>query len=140
MFWNLWNTNFQNITAPILLATRSKCVSWDSKRKKVSPKNKSSKTKEKKLIKIGDKKFKLGGSAPRPRMLLDWMALSQVRMWQTLPSELAIFTWKIPTLLNRIKNQFSDFYFCIYNLLVGTSSQFPCVSPTKKIVPKWPNS
>ena len=27
------------------------------------------------------------------------------------PSKVAIFTWKMPTVLNRMKNQFADFYF-----------------------------
>ena len=35
-----------------------------------------------------------------------------IKHTQTLPrSEVAIFTWKMPTVLNWMKNQFSDFYF-----------------------------
>ena len=33
------------------------------------------------------------------------------------PSEVAIFTWMMPTVINRIKYQFSDFYFYSYGWL-----------------------
>ena len=54
-------------------------------------------------------------------------------------SEVAIFAWKMRTVLNRMKNQFSDFshfYFLSYGWLylrfTDDTPYFPSVSPTKK--------
>ena len=51
-------------------------------------------------------------------------------------SEVAIFTWKISTVLNQMKNKFSDYYISSYGWLylqfTSMSPQFPCVSQTKK--------
>ena len=61
-----------------------------------------------------------------------------------LPSEVTIFTWKMPIVVNRMKSQFSDFYFPSYGWLylqfTSMSPQFLCASPTKKkFVHLWPN-
>ena len=53
-----------------------------------------------------------------------------------LPSNVAIFRWKMPTVLNWMKNRFSNFYFSSYSWLnlqftSSMSPQFPRVSPTK---------
>ena len=49
---------------------------------------------------------------------------------------MAIFTWKMHTVLNRIKNQFSDFYFLSYRWLylqfTGDTCIFMCVTDRKK--------
>ena len=58
--------------------------------------------------------------------------------------EVAIFTWKKPTVLKRMKNKLSDFYYLSYGWLylqfTGDTPSFLSVSPTKKnFFPKWPN-
>ena len=41
-------------------------------------------------------------------------ALSQVRIYRPSPSVLLPFSWKMRSVLNRIINKFSDFYFSSY--------------------------
>ena len=65
---------------------------------------------------------------------------SQRRIYRTPPSlsptEMAIYAWKIPTVLKRLKNQFSNFYFLSYGWLylqfTGDTPWLPSLSPTKK--------
>ena len=51
-------------------------------------------------------------------------------------SEVAIFTWKMRTVLKRMNNKCSNFYFSSYDWLYlqfyGDTSDFSSVSPTKK--------
>ena len=80
-------------------------------------------------------------------MLMREIESCSIKDMQTLPSplssEVVIFTLKIPTVLNRMKNKLSDFYLLSYGWLYKQCSsvlpQFPSVTPTKKIVQKLPN-
>ena len=53
-----------------------------------------------------------------------------------LPSEVTIFTWKVPIVLNRMEYQFSYFYFPSYGWLylqfINVASISMCVSDQKK--------
>ena len=51
---------------------------------------------------------------------------NDMQTFPPFPSEGAIFTWNMHTVLNRMKNKFSDFYFLIYGWLYLQLCQ-PCL-------------
>ena len=70
--------------------------------------------------------------------------VSRLRICRPLPpSELLQFSWTMPTVLNRMKNQFSDFYFLSYGWLylqfTVTHLDFQVCHRPNKIVQKWSN-
>jgi len=52
-----------------------------------------------------------------------------------LPSEVAVFTWKMPTVLKRMKNQFSDSWLILFTIFVAYFN-FQASHRQKKMYPK----